>query len=124
MELKSSVADPHHFTADPETEDSDPTTHFSPDVDPPMLQNDPLRLPPFHFAADPDPTCHSSADPDPSFQNDAELDPEHCLKVIFKKVLVEKIKLVCGSEFFKTRNSSGTCTRNIAILESQIIRSS
>jgi hypothetical protein len=30
-----------------------------------MLQNDHLRLPPFHFDADPDPTFHSDADPDP-----------------------------------------------------------
>ncbi len=42
------------FNADP-----DPTTRFSPDLDPPMLQNDPLRLPPFRFNAD--------ADPDPAF---------------------------------------------------------
>ncbi len=36
-----------------------------------MLQNDPLRLPPFHFDADPDPdlTFHFDADPnsDPGF---------------------------------------------------------
>ncbi len=40
-------ADPNptfQFDADP---DPDPTTHFFPDVDPPMLQNDPLRLPLF-----------------------------------------------------------------------------
>jgi hypothetical protein len=48
-------ADPHqdpafHFDADP-----DPITHFFPDLDSPMLRNDPLRLPPFHFDADPDP---------------------------------------------------------------------
>ncbi len=34
--------------------DPDPTTHLFPDLDPLMLQNDPLRLPPFHFDADPD----------------------------------------------------------------------
>jgi hypothetical protein len=49
------VADLHqdpafHFDADP-----DPTTHFFPDLDHPMLRNDPLGLPPFHFDADPDP---------------------------------------------------------------------
>ena len=49
--------------------DQDPTAHFSPDLDPPMLQNDPLRLPPFHL----------DANPDPASQNDADLDqdPHH-----------------------------------------------
>ncbi len=57
--LKSSVADSafhfdadsystFHYDADPSgsyfkiNPDSDPTTHFFPDLDPPMLQNDPL----------------------------------------------------------------------------------
>jgi hypothetical protein len=39
----------------------DPNTHFSPDLDLPMLQNDPLRLPLFPFDADADPV------PDPAF---------------------------------------------------------
>jgi hypothetical protein len=39
------------FDADP---DPVPTTHLFPDLDPPMLQNGPLRLLPFHFDADPD----------------------------------------------------------------------
>jgi len=30
-----------------------------------MLQNDPLRLQPFHFDVDPDPAFHFVADPDP-----------------------------------------------------------
>jgi hypothetical protein len=42
----SSVADPHHFHADP-----DPNCHFD---------------------ADPDPTLHFHADPDPSFQVKAQ----------------------------------------------------
>jgi hypothetical protein len=33
--------------------DPDPTTHLFPALDPLMLQNDPLRLLPFHFDADP-----------------------------------------------------------------------
>ncbi len=48
-----------------------------------MLQNDFLRLPPFHFNdrdpyfhfdadPDPDPIFHSDADPDSAFQNDAD----------------------------------------------------
>ncbi len=76
-----SVADPHHLNADPDPAshfdadpdptvhsdtgagpdptcrfdaDPDPTTHFSPDLDPPMHQNGPLRLPPFHFDANAD----------------------------------------------------------------------
>jgi hypothetical protein len=60
-----SVAVPHYFNADPDPTfqfdpdpDPDPTTNFPPDSDPPMLQKDPLRLPPFHFNAD--------ADPDPA----------------------------------------------------------
>jgi hypothetical protein len=56
--LQESVADPHHFNADP-----DPTTHVLPDLDPQMLQNEPLRPPPVHFNADPDPAF--DADPDP-----------------------------------------------------------
>jgi hypothetical protein len=42
-----------------------------------MLQNDPLRLPPFHFDADPDtdPTFHFDAFTDPAFHFDADLDP-------------------------------------------------
>jgi hypothetical protein len=36
-----------------------------------MLQNDPLRLPSFHFDedADPDPAFHFDADPDTASQN-------------------------------------------------------
>jgi hypothetical protein len=78
------------FDAEPEP---DPTTHFSPDLDPPMLQNDPLRLPPFHSDADPDPAFHFDADPDPAFhfdvdadrdpnlasQKDGDPNPQHCL---------------------------------------------
>ncbi len=61
---ESSVADPDpalQFDADP-----DPITHIFPDSDPAMLQNDPLKLPPFHFDADPY--------PDPAFQFDADAD--------------------------------------------------
>jgi hypothetical protein len=62
--LRGNVADSHHFDADPDPDltfhsdadpdpsfnfDPDPTTLFSQDLDPPMLQNDPQRLPPFHF---------------------------------------------------------------------------
>ncbi len=58
----ASVADPHHFDADP-----DPACYFhaGPDLDPS-----------FHFDADlePDPTFHfdPDPDPDPSFQIKAE----------------------------------------------------
>jgi hypothetical protein len=82
--LPSSVADPHHlhtdlnpsfhFDADPADAkpdlsfqfdaDSHPTTQFFPDLDPPMLQNLPLRFPTFHFDADPDPAFYFNADPD------------------------------------------------------------
>jgi hypothetical protein len=46
-----------HSGADPDCTfqsdgDPDPTSYFFPDLDPPMLQNGPLRLPPFHFEAD------------------------------------------------------------------------
>jgi hypothetical protein len=40
-----------------------------------MLQNYPLRLPPFRLDADPDPAFHFDADPDPAFQLDADPDP-------------------------------------------------
>jgi hypothetical protein len=64
-----------------------------------LLQNDSLRLPPFHLDADPypdpDPIFHFDADPDPSFyfdadpnsypypdfhfdEEDADPDPQHC----------------------------------------------
>ncbi len=66
VRLDGSVADPHHFDPDPDptvhsNTDPDPNfqfaldpdavliTHFFPDLDPPRLQNDPQRLPPFHF---------------------------------------------------------------------------
>jgi hypothetical protein len=56
-----SDADPNfQFDADP---DPNPTANFFPYLDPTMLQNDPLRLPPFHFDADPDPVFHFDADP-------------------------------------------------------------
>jgi hypothetical protein len=53
--------------------DPDPTTHFFLDLDPPMPQNDPLRLQPFHFDADPDPAFHF--DPDTTFPSDTDPDP-------------------------------------------------
>ncbi len=42
-----------------------------------MLQNDPIRRPPFHFDADPDPdrAFHFDVDPDPAFHFDTDLDP-------------------------------------------------
>jgi hypothetical protein len=71
----SSVADSHCFDADPAFHidaNPDPTTHFFQ-----MLQNDPLRLPPFLFNADldSDPAFHSDADPDPAFNFDPDPDP-------------------------------------------------
>jgi hypothetical protein len=56
--------------------DPNPATHFFPDLDPPLLQNGHLRLPPFHFHADPDPAYNFDADPDLAFQFDADLDPD------------------------------------------------
>jgi hypothetical protein len=77
------VADPHHhpdadpdpafhFDADPDLTfhseaDPDPNSPFFPDLDPPMLQNDPLRLPPFHFDEDPDPDFYFDENPDFAF---------------------------------------------------------
>jgi hypothetical protein len=43
--------------------DLDSTTHFFPDLNPPMLPNDPLSLPLFYFYADPDPASKNDADP-------------------------------------------------------------
>jgi hypothetical protein len=71
-----------HFGADPDPTfndadtEPDPTTHsftHSPDLDPRMLQNDHLKLPPFHFDADPDRAFHFDADPDPASQNEGTL---------------------------------------------------
>ncbi len=87
--LTSSVADPHHFDADPDPDpafhfdadldqvltfhsdgDPDPTTHFFPD----------LRISPFQVDADPDPAFHSDADPDPdpASHNGLDPDPQRC----------------------------------------------
>ncbi len=45
-----------------------------------MLQNDPLRPPPFHFDADLDPAFYFDADPDPDpypvFYFDVDSDPQ------------------------------------------------
>jgi hypothetical protein len=60
-----------HSDADPKTY---PTTHFFPDFNLTMLQNDPLSLPPFHFDADSDHAFHFDADPDPDFHFDADPD--------------------------------------------------
>jgi hypothetical protein len=68
--LPKSDADPEsrfQFDVDP-----DPTTHLFPELVPPMLQNDPLRLQPFHFDSDPDPAFHFKADPDPAFNFNAK----------------------------------------------------
>ncbi len=55
----SSDADPDPtFQFDP-----DPATHFFPDLYPPMLQHDALKLPPFHFDANPDPASQNYANP-------------------------------------------------------------
>jgi hypothetical protein len=47
-----------------------------------MLQNDPLRLPPCHFDADPNPAFYFDADPDPdpASQNNVDPDPQHGLQ--------------------------------------------
>jgi hypothetical protein len=55
----TSVADPHHFNADP---DPDPACHIYADPDP-----DPAC----HLYADPDPIFHFVADPDPACLFDA-----------------------------------------------------
>jgi hypothetical protein len=90
--------DPHHFDADPDPafhseadpgptlySDADPDPTFQldadPDLDPdpPLLQNYPLRLPPFHFDAYPEPAFHFDADEDPdldpAFHFNAHADP-------------------------------------------------
>ncbi len=80
------IGDPNfHFHADP---DPDTTFQFDADPDPDptsyhavtffqlralqCFKMTPLRLPPFHFDADPDPAFHFDADPDPASQNDAD----------------------------------------------------
>jgi hypothetical protein len=91
------------FDANPDP-DLDLTTNFFPNLDPPMLQKDPLRLPSFHFDADldldpafhfhvdpdpgtafhfdgdpdPGPAFHFDGVPDPAFYFDADPDPQHC----------------------------------------------
>ncbi len=98
----ASVADPHHFDPDPDRAllfdaDPDPSTQFFPDLDPPMLQNDPVRLPPFHFDADPD--------PDPAFKFDADLDPQNCLELgVFFVLFYEEKPVFIYSFWFKSLN--------------------
>jgi hypothetical protein len=53
----------------------DSKNHLYPDFDPSLIQNDPLRLPPFHFDADSDPAFPFDADTDPAFHYDADPDP-------------------------------------------------
>jgi hypothetical protein len=55
--LMRSFADPRHFDADLDPDpnfhsgaDPDPTTYFFPDLDPPMLQNDPLKASTFSLS--------------------------------------------------------------------------
>ncbi len=72
-----------------------------PDLDPPMIQNGPLRLPPFHFNADPDPAFHFdagpgsafyfNADPDTASQNDA--DPQQWILRIRNTALQNFLKI-------------------------------
>ncbi len=77
----SSVADPHHQPEPAFTlmriQIRILQLTFFPDWDLPMLQNNPVRLPPFHFNADADPdqAFHSDADPEHSFHFDGDLDP-------------------------------------------------
>ncbi len=91
MILTASVADPYHIDSDPDPTfhpdtDTDPdptfqcdTTHFYQDLDPPMFQNDPLRLPPFHrILFDPDPAFHFDADPDPDPASQNDADTQNC----------------------------------------------
>jgi hypothetical protein len=89
--VPSSVSNPHHLDADPVL------FHFDVDTAPnptftlmkiririlqlaftrfelPMLQNGPLRLPSFHFDADPNSIFHFDTDPDPASKNDADPD--------------------------------------------------
>jgi hypothetical protein len=58
--IQSSVVDPHHV-------DADPDSTYHPDADP---DSD------FLFDADPDPTFHPDANPDPTFHPDADPDPD------------------------------------------------
>jgi hypothetical protein len=44
----------------------DPNSHFFPDLDLPVLQHDPSKVPPFYFDAYPDLAFHFDADPDPA----------------------------------------------------------
>ncbi len=55
-----------------------------------MFQNDLLRLPPFHFDADPDldPAFDFYADLDPASQNDADPDPQHWCKLTLKFIVL------------------------------------
>ncbi len=50
-------------------------TKFGPSSNAPKYRNL-LRLPPFHFDADPDPAFHFDADPDLAFHFDADADPD------------------------------------------------
>jgi hypothetical protein len=60
---RASVADPHHYVADP-----DPDCHFDADPDPDC--NIDVELDPDHAC------CHFYADPDPTFHIEADLDPD------------------------------------------------
>jgi hypothetical protein len=53
-----------------------------------MLQNDPLRLPPFHF----------DANPDPAFLFDADVDPDPAPAPAFQLQKIMGIQCGSGSE--------------------------
>ena len=79
--LYFSVADPHHFDADP-----DPAFHFDadPDLDPTL-----------HVDADPDPTFYFDADPDPTSLFDTDPDPPRLQNELLR-LLGELPVLNCG----------------------------
>jgi hypothetical protein len=99
--LGAKVADPHHFTADP-----DPAFYFNTDSDlikvcwyteppdsvlilqpfvaiihgPLRLNVKPQKLLNYDLNADPDPAFHSNTDPDSASKNNADPDLHPCLK--------------------------------------------
>jgi hypothetical protein len=52
-----------------------------------MLQNDPLRLLPLNFDADPDPAFHSDADPDPALAFHLDVNPDADLDLASQKIM-------------------------------------
>jgi hypothetical protein len=79
-----------------------------------MFQNDPLKLPPFHFDADPDPAFHFDADPDTAFHFDPDPDTAFHFNGIRMRIQLPKMMRIQVDQ--ESSISMFTCT-NLGLVE-------